>query len=274
MVLSNTMTPFKNEKQSFFIYSFRKSKLQNFIEHVKKHYVDSNIRYYFNNNGEIMAYGKVSNKTFDSIFLNNGLVGKIKSDLDKFLAAKALYTKLGLKYKRNYLFYGKAGGGKSSLATAIANYTKRDILAINLSKDMTDSTLISLIARIPQRSIVLFEDIDCLFEELNRVVEKTEDGKEKTPMMKITLSCILNILDGSFTPNDMICIITTNHIEKLDAALKRDGRINFSAEIELPNKETKAEYVKYLASNNPNFKVEDINLDSDVAIATLEKNLI
>ena len=274
-VINNTMTPYKNEKQSFQILAFKKEALQEFVDHIKARYVDNNIRYYFNNNGDVMMYGNITNKTFDNIFLNDNRVEKIKDDVKKFLNSQSMYRELGLKYKRTYLFYGSAGGGKSSLATAIANYSKRDILAVNLSKDMTDATLISLMGKRPPRSIVLFEDIDCLFEELNRVTEenKDEEKKEKTQMMKITLSCLLNILDGSFTPDDVIFVITTNHIEKLDAALKRDGRINVLMEIDLPNKETKIAYLKHLAKYNKNFNPDDINLDDNLSISTLEKNL-
>jgi ATP-dependent 26S proteasome regulatory subunit len=278
-VINNTMTPYKNEKQSFSIYTLDRNVLKEFADYVKINYVDNKIRYYFNNNGDTMVYGNVTNKKFENIFLNDNLIEQIQQDVDKFIESRELYDRLGLKYKRTYLFHGSAGGGKSSLATAIANHTKRDILTINLSKDMTDSTLISLIGRRPRKSIILFEDIDCLFEELNRNIDTnnqqndSEKKEDKTPMMKITLSCLLNILDGSFTPNDVIFVITTNHLEKLDPALIRDGRVNFMKEIEKPNRETKLKYLNYLLQNNKNIKPENINLDDESSISTLEKNL-
>jgi ATP-dependent 26S proteasome regulatory subunit len=79
-----------------------------------------------------------------------------------------------------------------------------------MSKDITDSNLITLISNRPNKSIVLFEDIDCLLDDINRKV----DSKDKE--VKISLSCILNILDGIYTPNDVIFIITTNDLSKID----------------------------------------------------------
>jgi len=127
------------------------------------------------------------------------------------------------------LFYGPPGTGKSSLSLGISNYTKRDILSINMSKDITDSNIISLISNRAPKSIVLFEDIDCLLDDINR----SEESKDKE--VKISLSCILNILDGIYTPNDVIFIITTNNLEKIDEAIKRKGRTDVLLEIKKPN---------------------------------------
>ena len=147
-----------------------------------------------------------------------------------FEDSKSIYDEYGIRYKRCYLFYGPPGTGKSSLSLGISNYTKRDILSINMSKDITDSNLITLISNRPNKSIVLFEDIDCLLDDINRKV----DSKDKE--VKISLSCILNILDGIYTPNDVIFIITTNDLSKIDEAIVRKGRTDVLMEIPKPNK--------------------------------------
>jgi ATP-dependent 26S proteasome regulatory subunit len=45
----------------------------------------------------------------------------------------------------------------------------------------------------------------------------------------------LNILDGIYTPNDVIFIITTNELEKIDDAIKRKGRTDVLMEIQKPS---------------------------------------
>ena len=243
-----------------------------FIDYVVDNYQNNKIHYYFNDNGDIRILGTVMNKTFKNIFLNDDLNEKIRRDLDTFEVSKEKYDALGLKYKRTYLFHGVAGTGKSSLSVAIANYTKRDILSINLSKDMSDSVLIRLIATRQKRSIILFEDIDCLFDSLNRP-EDQSDGDKKKDAPKVTLSCLLNILDGSYTPNDVIFILTTNHVDKLDPALRRDGRIDLSLEITKPNLETKKRYVEFIRKekNNPNIVID---IEKDVTLSTLQEELL
>lgn len=268
--IQNSMTPYKNNKQTIKLYSFGRASLLKFIEYIVATYQNEKLHYYFNDNGEIRILGTIMNKTFDNIFLNDDLNKKIRDDIDNFEKSEEKYNSLGLKYKRSYLFHGIAGTGKSSLSVAIANYTKRDILSINISKDMTDSTLITLISTRQKRSIILFEDIDCLFEGLERI-QDSDDKKAEQP--KITLSCLLNILDGSYTPNNVIFILTTNHIDKLDPALRRDGRMDLSLEITKPTLETKKRYVDFIKKykNDPNM---EIDIEKDVTLSTLQEELL
>ena len=44
----------------------------------------------------------------------------------------------------------------------------------------------------------------------------------------VSFSCILNILDGMGRKHKMITFMTTNHLDRLDPALIRPGRIDKS----------------------------------------------
>lgn len=268
-LINNTNTPYKNTKQNINLYSFSRKSINSFIDHVVLKYEKSKIQYYFNDDKEVKYLSDVTAKTFDKIFMNDNIVQNVKNDLDTFSQSEQTYIALGLKYKRTYLIHGEAGTGKSSLSTAMANHTLRHILSINLSKDMTDSTLIKIIASRPKHSIILFEDIDCLFDNLNRNAEK--DSGENTT--KVTLSCILNILDGAYTPNDVIFIMITNNIDKLDDAIKRDGRTDMLIHVTKPNLDTKQNYLNFVRKhlNKPTL---NLDIDQDVTISTLQKNVI
>ena len=263
--LANSLSTYKNTKQTIFLYSFNRQAITDIIKYVNDNYGNNKIRYYFNNRGEVALLSDITNKTFDNIFLNDGIGHIIKNDLEAFKNSRDKYKALGLKYKRVYCFYGEAGTGKSSLSIAIANQTKRNILSINTSKDMDDSVLISLISNRPKNAIILFEDIDCLFKNLDR----NPDDKGSSENKGVTLSCVLNILDGCYTPNDVIFIITTNHIDKLDDAIKRDGRSDLAIHITKPNEETKQRYVKYLND----LKGVNIDLDNyqDKTLSSIER---
>jgi DNA replication protein DnaC len=228
--IQNSFNPFKDNKQEFQIFCFDKEKLNQLLEYIDTNYGSNYIKYYYNANGEVKCAGRIINKTFDNIYLDGGIIDDLKKDLDTFRDSKETYDKYGIRYKRTYLFYGEPGTGKSSLSLAISNYTKRDVLSVNMSKDMTDSNLITLVSNRPNKSIILFEDIDCLLDDINR----KEESKEKE--VKISLSCILNILDGIYTPNDVIFIITTNNLDKIDDAIKRKGRTDILMEVKKPNK--------------------------------------
>lgn len=273
-VVDNSMDPWKSVKQSIKLYSFNKKVIFDLLHHIESTYYNDTINYYFNSDGETKMLGPIGSKQFEHIFLNDNLVETIKTDVDRFINNEEQYNKLGIKYKRTYLFYGPAGTGKSSLATAIANYSGRNILSINVSKDMTDATLIKVIAGRPDKAIILFEDIDCLFANLKRSesVEESKEGDKKDNSIKVTLSCILNILDGAYTPEDVIFILTTNHIDKLDDAIRRDGRTDLKLEITRPNVATITRYLEYV--HDKTGKPIDIDISEDTSLATLEKLLL
>lgn len=73
----------------------------------------------------------------------------------------------------------------------------------------------------PNRSIVVFEDIDALFYQDRSKVESS---------CPLTFSGLLNGLDGIANKNGQIFVMTTNHLEKLDFALIRKGRIDIQVE--------------------------------------------
>jgi SpoVK/Ycf46/Vps4 family AAA+-type ATPase len=129
------------------------------------------------------------------------------------------------------MFHGLPGNGKSSLALSLAQDIKRNVYMLNASKNMTDATLISLFGDLRANSVLLVEDIDTIF------------GKDRKSRKNFTFSTLLNCLDGVLSQEDIIVIFTTNHPERLDPALIREGRIDFKLEITNPNKGEIEEYL-------------------------------
>lgn len=84
-----------------------------------------------------------------------------------------------------------------------------------------------------EKAILLIEDIDSIFVQRNNVDENC----------KISFSAFLQCLDGASFKEGLIVIITTNHIDKLDSALLRAGRMDIKVEIPLPSIEQVQEYL-------------------------------
>jgi len=59
-----------------------------------------------------------------------------------------------------------------------------------------------------------------------RIISKDQKKKKYSSSDDLTLSCILNTIDGVLENYGRILIITTNYPEKLDNALVRPGRID------------------------------------------------
>jgi chaperone BCS1 len=58
--------------------------------------------------------------------------------------------------------------------------------------------------------------------------EVRQDRKENAAERNgVTLSGLLNVLDGFYAPTGVLFVMTTNHIEALDPALLRPGRIDY-----------------------------------------------
>jgi chaperone BCS1 len=80
--------------------------------------------------------------------------------------------------------------------------------------------------------VLLFEDIDCMKGGQKREpadgADKQSEKKEKEGVNNgITLSGLLNVLDGFFAPTGVLFMMTTNRMEALDPALLRPGRIDY-----------------------------------------------
>ena len=56
----------------------------------------------------------------------------LKRDLETFLADRDFYARIGLPYRRGYLFSGKPGTGKTSLINALSATFDRDLYYVNL----------------------------------------------------------------------------------------------------------------------------------------------
>jgi chaperone BCS1 len=54
-----------------------------------------------------------------------------------------------------------------------------------------------------------------------------DDQADPSDQSGVTLSGLLNVLDGFNAPEDVLFIMTTNKIETLDPALLRPGRIDY-----------------------------------------------
>ncbi len=167
-------------------------------------------------------------RLLDSVVLEPGEKEHLMEDIAQFHKSKQRYQRLGIPYHRGYLFYGPPGTGKTSLVSALAAHFGLSIYAANLT-EFTDRSLMSAVNQVPGNSVLLFEDIDCMKSSQARADSTSAtDTKQNAPSQSgVTLSGLLNVLDGFYAPTGVLFVMTTNHVEKLDQALLRPGRIDY-----------------------------------------------
>lgn len=163
-----------------------------------------------------------------SVVTANDVGQRVLDDMRLFLDAREWYAQRGIPWRRGYSFDGPPGTGKSSLAMALASELKCGIYAIGLGTTLTDTDVAVLLSSVPERAIVLIEDIDTFAVAQSRVVQGV-NGKDDKGML--TLSGLLNALDGVAASEGRILIITTNHPDRLDAALNRAGRVDMAVHL-------------------------------------------
>ncbi|KAI0112473.1 BCS1 N terminal-domain-containing protein [Nemania sp. FL0031] len=200
-------------------------------------------------------------RPFSTVIINEKTKKELISDVTDYLnpATQRWYANRGIPYRRGYLLYGPPGTGKSSLSLALAGFFKMRIYIVSLSSvNANEEMLGNLFAALPRQCVVLLEDIDSAGlthtrEETTRSKKRraedsdsdsddsdepgrTSRGNSKTSKSgngRLSLSGLLNILDGVASQEGRILIMTTNHIEKLDKALIRPGRVDMTIEFGL-----------------------------------------
>lgn len=165
-------------------------------------------------------------RSIDTVALPDGQLEDLVADVERFLTQEQPYSRLGVPWHRGYLLVGPPGTGKSSLVRAIATYLGLDLYYVPLGDLSYDANLLQLMGSVAPRSIVLFEDIDVLTTASHDRAQAGEDQPEG-----ITLSGLLNALDGVATPHGLITFMTTNEAPRLDVALTRPGRMDRRFEI-------------------------------------------
>ncbi len=177
-------------------------------------------------------------KSFRNVF--GAHVAELKERLDLFVNHPDWYQARGIPHSLGILLHGIPGAGKTSTIKAVAKDTGRHIFNLSLRPYTTQKQLTHLFFnenvavvgedgvrqtyRIPlNQRVYVIEDIDCLTDI---VYQRTAEGSVDPNGDAVTLSFLLNLLDGVLETPGRILIITTNHPEKLDKALVRPGRID------------------------------------------------
>ncbi len=161
-------------------------------------------------------------RQISSVVLADDRAEQLRADVQEFFQRRQWYADLGIPWRRGYLLYGPPGTGKTSFAYALAGELHLKLCALSLTNaKLTDQTIAELLQKTPPRSLILIEDIDAFF-----VARDKQDAR-----IEVSFSGLLNALDGVAAQEGRIVFLTTNHLERLDRALMRPGRVDRLVEL-------------------------------------------
>ncbi|EJP68697.1 mitochondrial chaperone BCS1 [Beauveria bassiana ARSEF 2860] len=222
----------------------------------------------FGNHGS--AWSKEASRVarpLSTVAMDRDTKEQLVADMARFVnpATQRWYAQRGIPYRRGYLFYGQPGTGKTSLSLSVAGHFDLDIYRIQVS-GITDDSLKQLFEKLPERCVVLLEDVDVIAKSRaasgGGSPSGADSGHPADAAVGTTMSGLLNIIDGVSSQEGRILIMTTNYAARLDAALVRPGRIDVRVEFPLADRNA-AKNLFDLVYRNPVDPTEDSSSEKD-----------
>ena len=213
-------------------------------------------------------------KSFDEIILKDKK--KILTSLDNFRKNHATFQHYGIPYKLGILLYGEPGTGKSSVVKAIISYASDSYECQNQVTYLDLSKNIDLLQRDLRYIYQNSQDLDfkqgkriniVVMEELDELLPKDREESSKEDEAKV--NAMLQFLDGPMSPENTIILATTNHIDRLDPALIREGRFDLKIKFEAFNEVQAKEmcdkfHESYEILNDISYPISPVSLQNKI----------
>jgi len=166
----------------------------------------------------------------DSIALDADIRALFVKEFMNFRDKRDVHKRLGIAHKLSYVLHGLPGSGKTSLIRALAAEFNFNICLLDASS-MDDKKLMQAFTSVPKQTIVLAEDFDSAKQLHSRA---KASNKMEIDYQPGTLKGMLNALEGIQALDNVVVIFTTNHLDKIDPAMIRPGRIDHIRQLPAP----------------------------------------
>lgn len=165
-------------------------------------------------------------RTCQAALARTAVMEEVLADARRWKESKEAYQSLGIPWRRGYLFYGMPGCGKSATVLLLASELGMNVFMLKLS-GLTDESLEGLLQQVPPGNLVLLEDVDtsgsCVLDRNLPAEDRAAAAGENGG---VTMTGLLNLMDGLPAGEGRIIILTTNYRDRLDQALLREGRVD------------------------------------------------
>ena len=165
-------------------------------------------------------------RALETVFVDPEIKQRLVERFKWFGAAEDWHLSRGIPWKLGVVLFGPPGTGKTSLIHALASD-----FGFNIKYIKSLHGLAGAFKSGTKDDLFVIEDIDALSGTLSRDGAKIGAIHDETGLRGSPLHEILNSMDGMLTPDGLKFIVTTNHLDRLDPAIVRPGRIDEVIEI-------------------------------------------
>lgn len=146
--------------------------------------------------------------------------------IKRFINARYIYNKYKMPYHLGILLYGEQGTGKTSFINLIASEIKRgiDVISVDEFHECASS--------LEAQRIYVIEEIDTMMNVNDTLLSRCDDNSYHENKSKNVAMMRNFLIDMDRIPDGTIIVATTNHIEKLDPSVIRDGRFDIKVKFE------------------------------------------
>lgn len=178
----------------------------------------------------------IPSRSLSTVIMNEDVKQSCFKTLKRFSTESTckFYRNIGEPWHYNLLLYGEPGTGKTSFVTALASALEVPLLKVDasyLSNYGSPNSKLSSLLNISNgygNCVILIDEVD-LYTYNRQTTAISEERDQKQALLSSLLDFLDNVTCGH------IVVLCTNHIDRLDPALIRNGRINQKIEFGLWN---------------------------------------
>lgn len=204
--------------------------ISNMVEKVKQHILHHSIyrgkalRISFTEGGDVAEpkFIDLSKANINEMVYTRELESLIETNILTLLKHTASVKEAGIPLKRGVLLAGPYGTGKSLLARGVAKVGTDNGWTFIYIKDASELPEALEFAQIYQPAVIFAEDVD----------RHMSGGRTEE------MDNILNTLDGiDSKTSEIMVVLTTNHLDQINQAMLRPGRLDVILNITTPDAE-------------------------------------
>lgn len=186
-------------------------------------------------------------KAWPRIFIDEDVKKIIDDKVLFFKNNKQWYIDNNIPYKLTIILHGEPGTGKTSLIRYISDLLESDIFNLVINRAESESfENATKICRKGIPTVIALEDFEAIalsreFISKKRKIQvrldNEQDVDEKDDVVaqqehiNISLSSFLNTLQGLNPINNIVVVMTTNYLDRVDPAVYRKGRTDLVLEV-------------------------------------------